>query len=165
MLKSTVQRGSFVFVYHSALYIIFSLLYNLSDMPCEALSSTSFFPSPITHLVYAGTVLFFQNVVLTGYLSVHSLSFRCGYEACKATADWLQDQAPVRPLVGIVCGSGLGGLADMLKDQKVFNYSDIPNFPQSTGELAHYINMFKHLICMCVDHLISQICVVSRFTI
>lgn len=33
-----------------------------------------------------------------------------------------------------MCGSGLGGLADMLKDQVVFNYKDIPNFPQSTGE-------------------------------
>lgn len=57
------------------------------------------------------------------------------YEDCKATADWLLAQTDVRPLVGIVCGSGLGGLADMLKDQVVFNYKDIPNFPQSTGEL------------------------------
>lgn len=57
-----------------------------------------------------------------------------GYEDCKATADWLLTQTDIRPLVGIVCGSGLGGLADMLKDQVVFNYKDIPNFPQSTGE-------------------------------
>lgn len=57
-----------------------------------------------------------------------------GYEDCKATADWLLTQTDIRPLVGIVCGSGLGGLADMLKDQVVFDYKDIPNFPQSTGE-------------------------------
>lgn len=57
------------------------------------------------------------------------------YEECKATADWLLAQTDVRPKVGIVCGSGLGGLADMLKDQVVFNYKDIPNFPQSTGML------------------------------
>lgn len=56
------------------------------------------------------------------------------YEDCKATADWLLTQTDIRPVVGIVCGSGLGGLADMLKDQVVFNYKDIPNFPQSTGE-------------------------------
>uniref|UniRef100_A0A3P8XJK6 Purine nucleoside phosphorylase n=1 Tax=Esox lucius TaxID=8010 RepID=A0A3P8XJK6_ESOLU len=55
------------------------------------------------------------------------------YEDCRATADWLMAQTSVHPLVGIVCGSGMGGLADMLKDQVAFNYKDIPNFPQSTG--------------------------------
>lgn len=43
-------------------------------------------------------------------------------------------QTAVRPLVGVVCGSGMGGLADALKDPVAFNYKDIPNFPQSTGE-------------------------------
>lgn len=55
-----------------------------------------------------------------------------GYEECKATVAWLLANTDVRPLVGIVCGSGLGGLADMLKDRVAFNYCDIPNFPQST---------------------------------
>lgn len=86
----------------------------------------------MTHFVYVGTMFTF--------LFVPTLSFRYGYEACKATADWLLNHAPVRPLVGIVCGSGLGGLADMLKDQKVFSYSEIPNFPKSTGEMAKYRN-------------------------
>ncbi|GAA6087421.1 purine nucleoside phosphorylase-like [Tachysurus ichikawai] len=76
-----------------------------------------------------------------------------GYEACKETADWLLEQAPVRPLVGIVCGSGLGGLADMLKDQKVFSYSNIPNFPKSTvhghaGRLVFGTLKGKPCVCM-----------------
>ena len=65
------------------------------------------------------------------------MSSSYSYEDCKATADWLLAQTDVRPTVGIVCGSGLGGLADMLKDQVAFNYKDIPNFPQSTGESNH----------------------------
>lgn len=64
------------------------------------------------------------------------MSSSYSYEDCKATADWLLAQTDVRPTVGIVCGSGLGGLADMLKDQVGFNYKDIPNFPQSTGEFT-----------------------------
>lgn len=32
----------------------------------------------------------------------------------------------------MICGSGLGGLTDKLTETQVFNYSDIPNFPQST---------------------------------
>lgn len=62
------------------------------------------------------------------------MSSRYSYEDCKATADWLMAQTDIHPLVGIVCGSGLGGLADLLKDPVAFNYKDIPNFPQSTGE-------------------------------
>lgn len=64
------------------------------------------------------------------------MSSSYSYEDCKATADWLLAQTDVRPSIGIVCGSGLGGLADMLKDQVAFNYKDIPNFPQSTGEFT-----------------------------
>ncbi|KAF7692424.1 purine nucleoside phosphorylase-like [Silurus meridionalis] len=76
-----------------------------------------------------------------------------GYEACKAVVDWLLKQAEVRPLVGIVCGSGLGGLADMLKDQKVYSYKDIPNFPQSTvpghaGQLVFGTLKGKPCVCM-----------------
>jgi purine-nucleoside phosphorylase len=38
--------------------------------------------------------------------------------------------------VGIICGSGLGGLADVLEDPKMeFEYKDIPNFAVSTGNL------------------------------
>lgn len=36
--------------------------------------------------------------------------------------------------VGIICGSGLGGLADAVSDPRVeVPYSDIPFFPKSTG--------------------------------
>ena len=34
------------------------------------------------------------------------------------------------PKVGIVLGSGLGGLADAITEQKVIAYSDIPGFPE-----------------------------------
>ncbi|XP_075068543.1 purine nucleoside phosphorylase isoform X1 [Mixophyes fleayi] len=54
------------------------------------------------------------------------------YEEYKQTADWLLSKTEHRPTVAIVCGSGLGGLGELLKDQVVFHYSDIPNFPRST---------------------------------
>ena len=38
------------------------------------------------------------------------------------------------PLVGIVCGSGLSGLADEFKDKVIVPYEDIPGFAKSTGE-------------------------------
>ncbi|XP_075773430.1 purine nucleoside phosphorylase isoform X2 [Pelodiscus sinensis] len=54
------------------------------------------------------------------------------YEQYKETADWLLAHTHHRPSLAIICGSGLGGLADLLKDPVTFNYKDIPNFPQST---------------------------------
>lgn len=75
------------------------------------------------------------------------------YEECRATADWLLARTPVRPTVAIVCGSGMGGLAEMLKDPQVFKYSDIPNFPRSTvhghaGRLVFGTLKGKPCVCM-----------------
>ncbi|XP_066200852.1 purine nucleoside phosphorylase isoform X1 [Saccopteryx leptura] len=54
------------------------------------------------------------------------------YEDYRTTAEWLLSQIKHRPQVAVICGSGLGGLADKLTETQIFNYSDIPNFPQST---------------------------------
>ncbi|XP_032387271.1 purine nucleoside phosphorylase isoform X1 [Etheostoma spectabile] len=75
------------------------------------------------------------------------------YEECRTTADWLLSSIQVRPTVGIVCGSGLGGLAEMIKDPQVFKYCDIPNFPRSTvhghaGQLVFGTLKGKPCVCM-----------------
>ncbi|KFQ84120.1 Purine nucleoside phosphorylase, partial [Phoenicopterus ruber ruber] len=54
------------------------------------------------------------------------------YEVWKETADWLRARTVQRPKTAIICGSGLGGLADMLDNKTVFPYEDIPHFPRST---------------------------------
>lgn len=40
-----------------------------------------------------------------------------------------------QPVIGIICGSGLNGLADAVLPEPRFElpYTDIPYFPQSTG--------------------------------
>lgn len=54
------------------------------------------------------------------------------------TVDFLRLKLPkelTAPRVGIVCGSGLGGLVDVINDgpKDEWAYRDVPNFPQSTG--------------------------------
>ncbi|XP_072242780.1 purine nucleoside phosphorylase 6 isoform X2 [Leuresthes tenuis] len=61
-----------------------------------------------------------------------SSSSHCSYDEYKETADWLMAHTKKRPKVAIICGSGLGGLADLLEDKNVFQYKDIPHFPTST---------------------------------
>ena len=51
---------------------------------------------------------------------------------------YLQAKVPLellRPVVGIICGSGLSGLADnvLLEPRFETSYADIPHFPPSTG--------------------------------
>lgn len=44
------------------------------------------------------------------------------------------DRTKHRPKIGIICGSGLGSLADSLENFDSFPYQTIPNFPVSTVE-------------------------------
>ncbi|KAM6979616.1 purine nucleoside phosphorylase 4a [Aplochiton taeniatus] len=77
----------------------------------------------------------------------------CNYEDYQQTADWLLSQTQHRPKVAIICGSGLGMLADALKCQDSFSYADIPGFPQSTvqghaGKLVFGELKGKTCVCM-----------------
>ncbi|XP_010793821.1 leucine-rich repeat-containing protein 75A, partial [Notothenia coriiceps] len=70
------------------------------------------------------------------------------------TADWLKSQTNHRPKVAIICGSGLGVLADSLKCQDSFAYSDIPGFPQSTvqGHAGRLVfGELKGKTCVCMQ--------------
>lgn len=55
-------------------------------------------------------------------------------ERIKKTAEFIKDGLGYEPEVGIILGSGLGGLADKIKADKVLPYSEIPGFPVSTVE-------------------------------
>ena len=48
------------------------------------------------------------------------------------TVSYLKSQITNAPKVGIILGSGLGGLVDEVQIEKAIEYDDIPNFPVST---------------------------------
>ncbi|HBF88617.1 MAG TPA: purine-nucleoside phosphorylase [Bacteroidales bacterium] len=55
-------------------------------------------------------------------------------EKFKSTATFLKERIKNEPEIGIILGSGLGGLANKLEDAIAFEYKNIPNFPVSTVE-------------------------------
>ncbi|MFO7979029.1 MAG: purine-nucleoside phosphorylase [Bacteroidales bacterium] len=55
-------------------------------------------------------------------------------EQIKETAEFLKQQTDFTPEVGIILGSGLGGLVKAIDIQHSLAYKDIPNFPVSTVE-------------------------------
>lgn len=52
----------------------------------------------------------------------------------KESTEFIEKQIIDKPYVGLILGSGLGGLADKIKNPIKIKYSDIPNFPISTVE-------------------------------
>lgn len=48
------------------------------------------------------------------------------------TTNFIRERIAKKPLVGLVLGSGLGGLADEVVDPVILQYKDIPNWPLST---------------------------------
>jgi len=54
------------------------------------------------------------------------------FENVNISAQYILDRTQHRPTIGIICGSGLGGLAELVKYPDIFSYADVPNFPVST---------------------------------
>ncbi len=48
--------------------------------------------------------------------------------------DFIGTKVGLRPTIGIILGTGLGALADDVKNRTVIDYGDIPHFPVSTVE-------------------------------
>jgi purine-nucleoside phosphorylase len=50
----------------------------------------------------------------------------------KETADFLKEKTNAKPEVGIILGTGLGGLVEEIEIKHSISYKNIPNFPVST---------------------------------
>jgi purine-nucleoside phosphorylase len=60
------------------------------------------------------------------------------FETASQCAEYVRHLLPLKlqnPAVGIICGSGLGGLADAVQSltRVEVSYQDIPQFPRSTS--------------------------------
>ncbi len=54
------------------------------------------------------------------------------YDKVKESAEYIKTKIQGVPAIGVVLGSGLGSLVDIMEDKVVIPYQDIPNFPRST---------------------------------
>ena len=56
------------------------------------------------------------------------------YQQAMCATDYLRSRVHYRPVVGIICGSGLGAIADLIVNQRIIRYDDIPGFPDCEGK-------------------------------
>jgi len=66
-------------------------------------------------------------------------------ERIKSTASFIQDKTNFYPEVGIILGTGLGGLVKEIKIEHTLDYEDIPDFPVSTVDGHHGKFIFGEL--------------------
>ena len=58
-------------------------------------------------------------------------------EKIKSTASFILDKTGHNPEIGIILGTGLGGVVDDMKIDTTLSYEEIPNFPVSTVDGHH----------------------------
>ena len=75
------------------------------------------------------------------------------YQKVDEAAQYLKSKITCEPKYAVVCGSGLGGLGEMVQDKTIVKYSDIPYFGRSTvaghkGQLVFGKLSGKYVVCM-----------------
>jgi len=65
---------------------------------------------------------------------MQTLSNTKGQAEIKEAAAYIEQTAGVRPQIGLILGSGLGVLADLIENARTIPYTAIPHFPVSTVE-------------------------------
>lgn len=77
--------------------------------------------------------------------------------------EFLKTKIIRNPIIGIVCGSGLSGLSQSLKETITINYEDIPGFPHATvsGHLGELV--FGKMIDEQTNISIDCVCLRGRF--
>lgn len=67
------------------------------------------------------------------------------YTQYEKAIERIRSASKLTPKIGLVLGSGLGGLADELTEREVIPYADIPGWPKSTVEGHHGNLVIGHL--------------------
>ena len=63
----------------------------------------------------------------------------------KETVSFIKSKIDLQPEIGIILGTGLGGMVNEIDIDTVLKYEDIPNFPVSTVESHHGKLIFGNL--------------------
>jgi purine-nucleoside phosphorylase len=74
-------------------------------------------------------------------------------EMLKETVEFIKKEVNFEPEIGIVLGTGLGGLVNVIEEVGTIKYADIPHFPVSTveghaGQLMFGYISGKKVVCM-----------------
>ena len=81
-------------------------------------------------ILHVGDV--WSGCIIHSFRTVASVS----YDDLLQARDYIRKHTSIRPEIGVICGSGLGGLADRMDVEPpalVISYENIPHFPSVSG--------------------------------
>ena len=94
---------------------------------------TSFLdPNALANRFYLNLILYYELNILSSFTYISSYF---NYERLESISRFLETKTNIKPLVGIICGSGLGNIGELIENKTILNYDDIPDFPRSTGKI------------------------------
>ena len=75
------------------------------------------------------------------------------YEKCEEIAKMISDKVNTKPVIAIICGSGLGNISELIENKQVLPYKEIKDFPRSTvhghqGNLVFGLLNSMPTVCM-----------------
>lgn len=78
-------------------------------------------------------ILTLLNVICTVNFKKKNVIHSYTFEDIQAMASEILKHTSLRPKIGIICGTGLGGIAEVVENPVTISYDSIPGFPVSTG--------------------------------
>lgn len=114
-------------------------VFNYNNGGCAALPSSGEQPVDLLWnrwMLSAGVTLYTRDMLRKKGAIVTDL-----YERIRESASFIRKRIKAKPAVGIVLGSGLGGLAKKISVKARIPYEEIPNFPVSTVAGLHAGNL------------------------
>jgi len=69
-------------------------------------------------------------------LIFNSFEFSHNYDEVEEICKIIKNQTKYQPTVGVICGSGLSALGDLVTNKDVIPYEKVPQFPRSTGNMS-----------------------------
>ncbi|KAJ8874853.1 hypothetical protein PR048_022742 [Dryococelus australis] len=103
--------------------------------------------------VTSATAMENNSAICHGKLTSWDSRAEYTYEVLTEIAQYLLERTSIQPKVGIILGTGIGPVADILTERKAFPYKSIPHFPASTtaghvGELVFGKMEGVPVVCM-----------------
>lgn len=73
------------------------------------------------------------NSYITSIFSYVRYEYSHIYDEVEEVRKNIANQTKYKPTIGVICGSGLSALGDLVQEKDVIPYDKIPQFPKSTG--------------------------------
>ena len=75
-------------------------------------------------------------IILQPFHSLFRYDYSHDYDVVEEICEMILNRTKHRPTIGVICGSGLSALGDIVEEKYDIPYEQIKQFPKSTGKFV-----------------------------